>query len=112
MAKKLYVGNLSFSMTNEELEGIFSEFGTVTSASVVMDRYTNKSRGFGFVEFAEDADAIKAKEAVDGKDFGGRALRVDEAKEPRERESRGDRDSSRSYGSSSRSFSSNRGSRY
>jgi cold-inducible RNA-binding protein len=113
MAKKLYVGNLSFSMTNEELEGVFSEFGTVTSASVVMDRYTNKSRGFGFVEFADDADAIKAKEAVDGKEFGGRALRVDEAKEPRERDSReprGDRDSSRSYGS--RSFSSNRGSRY
>jgi len=106
MAKKLYVGNLSFSMTNEELEGIFSEYGTVTSASVVVDRYTNKSRGFGFVEFAEDADAIKAKEAVDGKEFGGRALRVDEAKEPRERESR---DSSRGYGS--RSFS-NRGSRY
>ena len=117
MAKKLYVGNLSFSMTNEELEAVFSEFGTVTSASVVMDRYTNKSRGFGFVEFAEDADALKAKEAVDGKEFGGRALRVDEAKEPRERDSRdsreprGDRDSSRGYGST-RSFSSNRGSRY
>jgi RNA recognition motif-containing protein len=122
MAKKLYVGNLSFSMTNEELEAVFSEFGTVTSASVVMDRYTNKSRGFGFVEFAEDADAIKAKEAVDGKEFGGRALRVDEAKEPRERDSRdsrdsrgdrGDRDSSSSRGyGSTRSFSSNRGSRY
>jgi RNA recognition motif-containing protein len=103
MAKKLYVGNLSFDMTDQELEGIFSEYGKVTSASVVTDRYTNKSRGFGFVEFAEDADAIKAKEAVDGKDFGGRSLRVDEAKEPRERESRE---------RPSRNYSSGRGSRY
>ncbi|HGE69970.1 TPA: RNA-binding protein, partial [Candidatus Poribacteria bacterium] len=73
MAKKLYVGNLNFNMTDEELEGIFSEFGTVNSAEVVVDRYTNKSRGFGFVEFAEDADAKKAKEAIDGKEFGGRS---------------------------------------
>jgi len=105
MAKKLYVGNLNFNMTDDELEGIFSEFGTVNSASVVVDRYTNKSRGFGFVEFAEDADAKKAKEAIDGKEFGGRSLRVDEAKEPRE-----SRDNSRSY--NSRSFGSSRNSRY
>jgi len=100
MAKKLYVGNLSFNTTDQDLESIFSEYGTVTSASVVMDRYTNKSRGFGFVEFAEDADAKKAREAVDGKEVDGRSLRVDEAKEPRESRER------------SRSYSSNRSSRY
>lgn len=102
MSKKLYVGNLNFNTTDKELEGIFSEFGKINSASVVVDRYTNKSRGFGFVEFAEDADAKRAKEATDGKEFAGRSLRVDEAKEPRE--------NSRSY--NSRGFSSNRNSRY
>jgi RNA recognition motif-containing protein len=84
MAKKLYVGNLSFDTTDQELEGMFSEYGEVVSASVVRDRDTNRSRGFGFVEFASDEDAKKAKEAVDGKELGGRSLRVDEAKEPRE----------------------------
>ena len=84
MAKKLYVGNLSFNTTDQELEGVFSEYGEITSASVVKDRDTNRSRGFGFVEFAREEDAKKAKEAVDGKDLDGRALRVDEAKEPRE----------------------------
>jgi len=108
MGKKLYVGNLSFDTTDQELEAIFAEYGKVTSASVVTDRYTNKSRGFGFVEFAEDADAKKAKEAIDGKEFGGRSLRVDEAKEPRE--SRDSRDSR--GGGRSRNFSSDRRSRY
>ncbi|HGJ65401.1 TPA: RNA-binding protein [bacterium] len=96
MAKKLYVGNLSFDTTDQELESIFSEHGNVTSASVVTDRYTGKSRGFGFVEFVNETDAKKAKDAVDGKEFGGRSLRVDEAKDPRE--SRGG-DRSRSYSS-------------
>lgn len=85
MGKKLYVGNLSFNTTDHELEGIFSEYGEITSASVIKDRDTNRSKGFGFVEFAEEADAKKAKEGVDGKEFGGRSLRVDDAKEPRER---------------------------
>ena len=84
MAKKLYVGNLSFDTTDQELEGLFSEYGEVTSASVVKDRDTNRSRGFGFVEFAKDEDAKKAKEGVDGKELGGRSLRVDDAQEPRE----------------------------
>lgn len=98
MAKKLYVGNLSFDTNDQELESIFAEYGEVVSATVVTDRYTNKSRGFGFVEFANEADAKKAQEAVNGQDVGGRSLRVDEAKEPRESRG-GDRDRSRSYSS-------------
>ncbi len=108
MAKKLYVGNLSFDTTDQELEAIFAEHGEVVSATVVTDRYTNKSRGFGFVEFADEESAKKAQEAVNGQDVGGRALRVDEAKEPREsRGGSGGGDRSRSYGSSNRG-----GSRY
>ena len=85
MGSKLYVGNLSFDMTDQELEQAFSEFGDVVSASVIRDRDTNRSRGFGFVEFAQEADAQKAKEAMDGKEINGRALKVDEAREPRSR---------------------------
>ncbi len=81
MSKKLYVGNLAFATTSEDLRGLFGEYGTVTSASVVTDRETGQSRGFGFVEMADGAD-----EAIKGtnlKDFQGRALTVNEAK-PRE----------------------------
>ncbi len=85
MGKKLYVGNLSFDTTDEELEQAFSEFGEITSALVVKDRVSGRSRGFGFVEFAEEQSAQSAKEAMNGKDLGGRALRVDEAREQRER---------------------------
>ena len=85
MGSKLYVGNLSFDTTDEELKTAFSEHGEVSSATVVKDRDTDRSRGFGFVEFAQEADAQTAKGAMDGKDVGGRALKVDEAKPPRER---------------------------
>ena len=85
MGNKLYVGNLSFDTTDQELEQAFSEHGEVTSAVVVKDRDTNRSRGFGFVEFAQEADAQTAKEAMNGKDLGGRALKVDEARAPKER---------------------------
>ena len=85
MGSKLYVGNLSFDTTDEELNTAFSEFGEVTSATVVRDQDTNRSRGFGFVEFAQEADAQKAKEGMNGKDLGGRMLKVDEARPPRER---------------------------
>ena len=85
MGNKLYVGNLSFDTTDQDLEQAFAEHGEVTSAVVVKDRDTNRSRGFGFVEFAQEADAQKAKEAMNGKDLGGRALKVDEARAPKER---------------------------
>ena len=89
MASKLYVGNLSFDTTDQELEQSFSEHGEVVSATVVRDRDTDRSRGFGFVEFAQEADAQKAKEAMNGKELSGRALKVDDAKPPRERSSGG-----------------------
>ncbi len=85
MGKKLYVGNLSFDTTDEELEQAFSEFGEITSALVVKDRVSGRSRGFGFVEFAEEQSAQDAQAAMNGKDLSGRALRVDEAREQRER---------------------------
>ncbi len=89
MGSKLYVGNLSLDTTDQELESAFSEHGEVTSATVVKDRDTDRSRGFGFVEFAQEADAQTAKGAMNGADLGGRALKVDEAKPPRERSSGG-----------------------
>ena len=99
MGRKLYVGNLSFNTTDQMLQDAFSTHGEVTSAIVIKDRDTSRSKGFGFVEFAQDADAQKAKGAMDGKELDGRSLRVDEAKEPREREQRSN---SFSFGRSSR----------
>ncbi len=85
MGSKLYVGNLSFDTTDQGLEQSFSEYGEIVSAIVVRDRSTDRSRGFGFVEFSQEADAQKAKEAMNGKELDGRALKVDEARPPRER---------------------------
>ena len=89
MGNKLYVGNLSFDTNDQELEQAFSAHGEVTSAVVVKDRDTDRSRGFGFVEFAQEADAKTAKEAMNGQDLGGRALKVDEARPQKERSSGG-----------------------
>ena len=85
MGNKLYVGNLSFDTGDQELEQAFAVHGEVASAVVVKDRDTDRSRGFGFVEFSQEADAQKAKEAMNGVDLGGRALKVDEARAPKER---------------------------
>lgn len=84
---KLYVGNLPFSTTNAELNDMFASYGEVTSADVITDRETGRSRGFGFVEMADDA-AKRAIEELDGSDVGGRRLTVNEA---RPRTDRGDR---------------------
>ena len=81
MGKKLYVGNLSFQTSEDDLRQAFSQYGTVTSAQIVMDRETGRSRGFAFVEMSDGADA--AIQAMNGADFGGRTLTVNEAK-PRE----------------------------
>lgn len=80
MATKLYVGGLPYSTTQDELRDTFSQAGTVTSTSIIMDKMTGRSRGFGFVEMESDADAQKAIEMWNGKDFGGRKLTVNEAK--------------------------------
>lgn len=84
---KLYVGNLPYSMTDSELEGLFAECGQVQSAKVVMDRETGRSRGFGFVEM-DDADGREAIEKFHGQDCQGRSLVVNEAR-PREERPRG-----------------------
>ena len=88
MAKKLYVGNLSYTTTNSELEQLFSQFGTVQSAEVITDRSTGQSKGFGFVEMNADSEAQSAISALDGKEYGGRRLIVNEAR-PREDRSGG-----------------------
>ncbi|PPB51116.1 RNA-binding protein [Campylobacter hyointestinalis subsp. hyointestinalis] len=76
----IYVGNLSYRMSEAELREAFSEFGEVTRAKIVKDKETNRSKGFGFVEMSTDAEAKKAIEAMNGKDVCGRALRVNEAR--------------------------------
>ena len=81
--KKLYVGNLPFSTTQDELQGIFERFGSVASAAVIMDRETGRSRGFGFIEMDEASAADEAIRELDGSDFGGRSLRVNEANDRR-----------------------------
>ncbi len=88
MSKKLYVGNLAYAVDNAELEELFGQFGTVRSAEVIIDRGTGRSKGFGFVEMESDDDANAAIEALSGKEHGGRALTVNEAK-PREPRSGG-----------------------
>src|SRR3954463_13721718 len=85
MATKLYVGNLSFRTTSEELRDAFAAVGTVESASVIEDRETGRSRGFAFVEMATPEEAAAAIEAFNGKDFGGRNLTVNEAKPRQDR---------------------------
>ena len=88
MGKKLYIGNLGFDVSSSDLEALLSPHGTIQSAEVIMDRSTGHSKGFGFVEMNSDAEAQAAITALDGKDQGGRALKVNEAK-PREPRSGG-----------------------
>ncbi|MCC9606577.1 RNA-binding protein [Blastopirellula sp. JC732] len=81
MGKKLYVGNLPYQYGSSELENLFGQYGQVASASVINDRETGRSRGFGFVEMASDGDAVAATEALNGFDVDGRKLVVNEARE-------------------------------
>ena len=83
MESKLYVGNLPYSTTDSDLQSLFSQAGTVTSASVVKDRDSGRSKGFGFVEMSSDSEAQAAISQFDGKDFQGRTLKVNIAR-PRE----------------------------
>ena len=79
----IYVGNLPFEATDESLQTAFTEFGEITTARVITDRFSGRSRGFGFVEMPDNAEAEAAIAAMNGKDMGGRALTVNEAR-PRE----------------------------
>ncbi len=83
MPTKLYVGNLAYSVTNEDLEALFSQAGKVDTATVVMDKFSGQSRGFGFVEMADSNDAARAIQEFDQTELKGRAIRVNEAR-PRE----------------------------
>jgi RNA recognition motif-containing protein len=101
MSTKLYVGNLAFQTTSEELQSLFAQAGTVASASVVEDRMTGRSRGFAFVEMSSPDEANAAIEQFNGKEVGGRALKVNEAK-PRENRGGG-------FGGNRGGFGGNRG---
>ena len=92
---KLYVGNLPFTATDESVRALFAAHGTVESVALINDRDTGRPRGFGFIEMA-NADAARAMQALNGTDFGGRALKVNEAQE-RERSGGGNRSGPRRY---------------
>jgi RNA recognition motif-containing protein len=89
MGKKLYVGNLSYDVGNSDLEALFTPFGKVDSAEVIMDRMTGRGKGFGFVEMGNDEEAKAAMAALNGKDNQGRAMVVNEARTRAERPSGG-----------------------
>ncbi len=86
---KLYIGNLAYSTTNEDLEALFSRVGKVESAAVVMDKFSGKSKGFGFVEMADSNDAAAAIEALNDSEFQGRRIKVAEARSGEQRGSGG-----------------------
>jgi cold-inducible RNA-binding protein len=90
MAVKLYVGNLPYNTTGDDLQQLFAEYGTVVSSDVISDRDTGRSKGFGFVEIEEEDKAKAAIEALNGKDFGGRNIVVNEARPREERPRRDD----------------------
>ena len=88
MSQKIYVGNLGFSVSNEALSEKFAQYGTVSSAKVIIDRDTNRSKGFGFVEMSSPAEASKAINALNGTDFDGRQMNVSEAKPMEKRDNK------------------------
>lgn len=86
MSAKIYVGNLPFKVNNNELKEIFSQFGEITEAVVISEKYSGRSKGFGFVTFTSEDSAKKAVGEMNGKEIGGRALKVNEAIAREERE--------------------------
>ncbi|MFQ5493470.1 MAG: RNA recognition motif domain-containing protein [Candidatus Dojkabacteria bacterium] len=84
MKNKLYVGNLPWTATNDELSELFSAYGEVVEANIIFDRETNRSKGFGFVTMATEEAAAEAMEKLEGSEFGGRTIRVSEARERRD----------------------------
>jgi RNA recognition motif-containing protein len=89
MAKKLYVGNLSYNTTEDGLRNLFGGFGTVASAKIIFDRETGNSKGFGFIEMGSDEEASAAIAGTNGKEIDGRQIRVNEAMDKPRREPRG-----------------------
>ncbi|HYT90284.1 MAG TPA: RNA-binding protein [Gemmataceae bacterium] len=98
MAKNIYVGNLTWSATADDLLALFQEHGKVTRAQVITDRETGRSRGFGFVEMENDGEAQKAIDALNGADYNGRPLTVNEAKPREDRGGGGGGGAGRGYG--------------
>jgi len=92
MSKKLFVGNLPFSVADQELSDLFSKVGTVVSATVIVDKYNNRSKGFGFVEMSTEEEAQKAIDTLNGKDVEGRNITVSEARPLEDRPKRESRD--------------------
>jgi RNA recognition motif-containing protein len=88
MSQKIYVGNLSFSITNEDLKARFEQYGQVSSAQVITDRDSGRSKGFGFVEMSQNAEASAAINALNGSELQGRAMNVSEAKPQAPRENK------------------------
>ncbi len=89
MAKKLFVGSLSYNVTDDQLQEFFAQAGTVESAKVIIDRVSGRSRGFGFVEMSSDEEAQKAVDELNGKEIDGRAIVVNEARPMGDRPRRG-----------------------
>ncbi len=94
----IYVGNLSYGATSSMVEQLFAQHGTVSSARVIMDRETNRSKGFGFVEMDNNDEAVRAIEALNNYELDGRALRLNEAQPREPRSFGGDRGGNRGYG--------------
>ena len=90
MSKKIYVGNISFQADENDLQDLFAQYGEVVSVNIIMDRYTNQSKGFGFVEMADDNAATAAISELNGAQLNGRDLRVNEARERTDRPRRDD----------------------
>lgn len=80
MSINIYVGNLPFNATEDELKGLFQTYGTVDSAKIISDQFTGRSRGFGFIEMSNREEGLKAVQELDSKDFNGRSLKVNEAR--------------------------------
>ena len=95
----IYVGNLAYATTDEELSALFAEYGTVSAARVVKDRVTQRSKGFGFVEMPDAEQANAAIASINGREVGGRALRVNESQPRTDRPPRGDRPPRRQFNS-------------
>ena len=87
----IYIGNLAYSVTEDELRDAFSEFGQVESSSIIIDKFSGRSKGFGFVDMTNDNEAREAIESLNDKDLNGRTIKVNEAKPREERPARRDR---------------------
>jgi len=81
----IYVGNLNYNLKEDELQELFGQYGEVTSVKIITDKFTGRAKGFGFVEMANDDEAQKAMDELDGKDVGGRNIKVNQARPPQER---------------------------